>query len=418
MNSSQNDSFNKPATDEQPHVWRYVHILMLMQAVGAAAPPIIISLGGLVGAQLATNKAMATLPVSLYNIGLAVFMLPVALLINRLGRQQTYVLGTLFSFLGGIVAAWGIYVSSFELFCIGTLLAGAYGACVQSYRFAITDYVPKLEQPLAISRVMLGGLAAAIIGPQLAIWGQNIFDVPLVGSFLSQSVLAVIAFFVIIQLGRVTSGLVQQDAVAAKEGVVQEPTRTLLKIITSYKFFSTAIAGLVSYGLMVFLMTATPMAIREAGYSLSQATLGVQWHILGMYVPSFFTGRLVKRFGARTVTISGLLIIACACMLYLAGSSIAHFWAGFILLGVGWNLGFIGATSLVTECYVPSERTKVQALNDTLVFGTTASASLLSGQVFYYYGWERLNILTFPIITFALLLLVGQIFDERRYTQD
>lgn len=410
MNSSGNGSFNQAAA-QRAGVWRYVHILMLMQAVGAAAPPIIISLGGLVGSQLANDKALATLPVSLYNIGLAVFMLPVAWLINRLGRKQTYIVGTLFSFSGGVVAAWGIYVSSFVLFCTGTLLAGAYGACVQSYRFAITDYVPKREQPLAISRVMLGGLAAAIIGPQLAIWGQNVFDVPLVGSFLSQSLLAVIAFFVIIQLGRVTSGLGVHDDVGQKRA--QGPARTLFKIITSYKFFSTAVAGLVSYGLMVFLMTATPMAIRGAGYSLSLATLGVQWHILGMYVPSFFTGRLVARFGARSVTISGLLVIACACVLYLAGSGIAYFWAGFVLLGVGWNFGFIGATSLVTECYTPSERTKVQALNDTLVFGTTACASLLSGQVFYYYGWEKLNMLAFPIIAVALLLLAGQFFDKK-----
>ena len=398
-----------PAQNKQ--TWRYVHLLLLAQAVGASAPPIIVSLGGLIGMELAENKAFATLPVSLYNIGLALSMLPVTLLIRKMGRQRTYMLGTVFSFCGGIVAALGIWQSSFMIFCIGTALAGAYAACVQNYRFAVTDYVPKRQQPLAISRVMLGGIAAAVIGPQLAIFGANLFDVHFVGSYLSQSVLAVFALLIVSQIGRATAGLpVQGGLPGASDGVgeVLEKPRSWREIICSFKLISTVLAALTSYGLMTFLMTATPMAMKMSGHSISHATLGVQWHILAMYVPSFVTGKLMLRYGRVNVTISGLLLIALSCLIYASGESLVSFWGGFILLGVGWNFGFIGATSMLTDCYLPSERTRVQGLNDMLVFGTMAVASLLSGQLLYHVGWMELNLMVLPPIVIAVLLLCIQ----------
>ncbi|MGL4667548.1 MAG: MFS transporter [Saezia sp.] len=394
-----------PAQNRQ--AWRYVHLLLLAQAVGASSPPIIISLGGLIGLELAADKALATLPVSLYHIGLALSMLPVTFLIRRWGRQRTYMMGTAFAFSGGVIAAWGVWQSSFLIFCVGTALAGCYAACVQNYRFAVTDYVPKREQPQAISRVMLGGIAAAVIGPQLAIWGTNLFSTPFVGSYLSQSMLAVFAFFVVLQIGKVSAGLPLQGGVVATDasGAPKEVPRSLLEILSSFKLASTIFAAVISYGLMTFLMTATPMAMKLSGHSISHATLGVQWHILAMYLPSFITGRLMLRYGQINVTISGLLLIGLSCLVYVTGEGLVNFWGGFILLGVGWNFGFIGATSMLTDCYRPSERTKVQGLNDMMVFGTMAIASLLSGQLLYHVGWASLNWMALPLVLIAVLLL-------------
>lgn len=399
---------------DKTQTWRYVHLLLIMQALGAASPPIIISLGGLVGETLSSNKGLATLPVSLYNIGLALTMLPVGFLIGRLGRARTYMIGALCAFTGGIVAALGIINASFVVFCIGTALAGCYGACVQSYRFAVTDYVPKYDQPKAISRVMLGGLAAAIIGPQLVIWTQNLLSTPLAASFLSQSALALTVLLVLSQMRRITAGLSTEDkALNDITPAAVVPARSLREIASTFQFISTAFAGLVSYGLMTFMMTATPMAMIHAGHGLSTATLGIQWHVLAMYAPSFMTGRLMQRFGKRKVCASGLLLIATASLISMSGSGTFHFWTGLIVLGIGWNFGFIGATAMVTDCYRANERTKVQALNDTLVFGTTAIASLLSGQLLYRLGWIDLNRVTIAPICLALLLLFIQSRREK-----
>jgi MFS family permease len=403
--------------------WRYVNFLLILQAIGAASPPIIISLGGLIGESLSADKSLATLPVSLYNIGLALSMLPVGLLIRRFGRAKTYTIGAFCAFSGGIVAALGIIYASFFIFCLGTALAGCYGACVQSYRFAVTDYVAKPEQPQAISRVMLGGLIAAVIGPQLVIWTQNLLSTPLAASFLGQSALALTALLVLSQMGRVTAGLTLSDGdYSSKESVIapdlaETPPRTLLDIATTFQFSSTAFAGLVSYGLMTFMMTATPMAMIHAGHDLSIATLGIQWHILAMYGPSFITGGLMRRFGKRTVCISGLLLIAAAALVSMAGSGVIHFWSGLILLGVGWNFGFIGATAMITDCYRPNERTKVQSLNDTLVFGTTAIASLMSGRLLNHVGWTELNMLVFVPVALAVIMLLWQSMLGKRVRQ-
>jgi MFS family permease len=398
---------------------RYVYLLFALQAIGASSPPIIISLGGLVGEALSNNKALSTLPVSLYNIGLALSVLPLGALIARYGRVNAYTLGALCAFIGGIIATWGVINGSFVLFCLGCLMAGGYAACVQSYRFAITDFVAKPEQPTAISRVMLGGLLAAVIGPQLVIWTQNLLPVPLSASFLGQSMLALIALVFLWQMRRMTVKLAAQQSALSGPIHHDEATsggniRSLGEIAGSFRFISTAVAALVSYGLMTFMMTATPLAMIHHGHSLSTATLGIQWHILAMYAPAFITGRLISRFGARNICISGLLLTACAAAISMIGTEVIWFWGGLILLGVGWNLGFVSATVMLSTCYTHQERLKVQALNDTFVFTTTALASLLSGQMMHILGWFWLNTLVFIPIVIALGLLFIQGIAERR----
>ncbi|WP_231566259.1 MULTISPECIES: MFS transporter [unclassified Serratia (in: enterobacteria)] len=397
---------------------RYIYLLFALQAIGASSPPIIISLGGLVGETLSSNKTLSTLPVSLFNIGLALSVLPIGFMIARIGRVNAYTLGALSALIGGAIAAWGVTSGSFGLFCLGCLLAGCYAACVQSYRFAITDYVARPEQPMAISRIMLGGLLAAVIGPQLVIWTQHLLPVPLSASFLSQSLLALIALLFLWRMRQMTAQLAAQQRHLSKQlpqhETVLVPPRSLREIASSFRFISIAVAGLVSYGLMTFMMTATPLAMLHSGHSLSTATLGIQWHILAMYAPGFVTGRLMTRFGPRKICVTGLLLTACAAAVSMVGNEVIWFWSGLILLGVGWNFGFVSATVMLTSCYTHQERLKTQSLNDTFVFGTTALASLLSGQMLHIIGWFWLNILVFIPVMIALGLLFIQYLSEKK----
>jgi len=326
---------------------------------------------------------------------------------QRAGRRTAYVLGALLGVISGWVAALGIAQSNFALFCTGTALAGFYAACVQSYRFAATDGLQDSAlQARAISLVMVGGLVAAVIGPQVVYWTSDALPMtPFAGSFYGQAALALLALPVLLLLRL-------PPAVQAKVAAGQ--ARPLREIACTPQFLTAAAAGVVSYGLMSFLMTAAPMAMVGCGHTRGEAALGIQWHVLAMFGPSFFTGRLIARFGKHAITALGLLLIAAAALLALAGLELLHFWGALVLLGVGWNFGFIGATALVAECYRPQEARKVQALNDFLIFGTVAAASFGSGQLLHRAGWDNINWGMLPIIALALLLLGAQALARRR----
>ena len=385
-------------SDNNTQQSRNMGLLVAAQSLGGASPPIIISLGGLVGQQLSSNPTASTLPVSIYQLGLALSTLPAAWIMNRMGRRAAYVLGAILGVISGVVAAQGIAHSDFVTFCIGTALAGFYAACVQSYRFAATDLVSEpAQQAKAISRVMIGGLIAAIIGPQVVIWTRDSLPMtPFAGSFYSQAALALLALPLLMGL--------RLPPPQSKQAVAGD-ARPLGEIARTPQFVVACAAGVVSYGLMAFLMTAAPMAMVGCGHSVGEAAMGIQWHVLAMFVPSFFTGKLIARYGKRPVTALGLLMIGAAGVLALMGLDIFHFWGSLILLGVGWNFGFIGATALLTECYRPSERAKVQALNDFLVFGTVAVASFGSGQLLHSAGWNGINIGMLPLVAVVLVLL-------------
>ena len=391
-----------PSTTATPSSFqaRNLSLLVAAQALGGASPPIIISLGGLVGQQLSSNPTATTLPVSIYQLGLALSTLPAAWLMQRLGRRWAYVLGAVLGVVSGIIAAQGIAQSDFVTFCIGTALAGFSAACVPSYRFAAADAVgaPHL-QAKAISRIMVGGLIAAIIGPQVVIWTRDALPAtPFAGSFYSQAALAALALPILLLL-RLPAP--QKQAIAGT-------ARPLKAIAATPQFIEAAAAGVVSYGLMAFLMTAAPMAMVGCGHSVGEAALGIQWHVLAMFGPSFFTGRLIGRFGQRKITALGLVMIAASGLLALMGEGLSEFWGSLILLGVGWNFGFIGATAMLTACYTPAERTKVQALNDFLVFGTVAIASFGSGQLLHSVGWSGINIGMQPLVVIVLAIMAWQ----------
>ncbi|MCK9507879.1 MAG: MFS transporter [Pigmentiphaga sp.] len=385
-----------------PHA-RNLGLLVGAQTLGGASAPIIISLGGIVGQQLASDPELATLPVSLYNLGLALSTIPAAMLMRLIGRSRAYMLGAVLAILSGLIAAYGIVIGSFLTFCVGTAMAGFYGACVQSYRFAATEAVEAPRRPKAISMVMIGGLAAAVIGPQVVIWTRDAWQAaPFAGSFLGQAGLALLALPLLMLL---------RPTPMARE--VSGKGRSLLEIATTPRFIVAVVAGIVSYGLMAFIMTAAPMAMVGHDHSISDAALGIQWHVLAMFAPSFFTGMLITKFGKIQITALGLLIMAASGWLALQGVGLTEFWGSLVLLGVGWNFGFIGSTSMLTEVYRPEERMKVQALNDFLVFGTVAAASFSSGHLLHSSGWFSINSLMMPIIAVVLVMLGWLGWKER-----
>lgn len=379
---------------------RNIAVLSAAQALGAAGPPIVISLGGLVGQQLSRDPALVTLPVSLFNLGLALGTLPAAFTMRRYGRRTAYLLGASLGIAAGLVAALGIVMASFIVFCLGTFTAGLYAAYVQSYRFAATDAAEGALKARAIAWVMVGGLFAAIIGPQLVIWTRDAFpEAPFAGSFLSQAALALLAVPVLLLLRA------PRRAVATGR---HEGGRPLGDILRSPRYMLAVAAGVASYGLMTFVMTAAPIAMVGHGHSVDHAALGIQWHVLAMFAPSFVTGHLMARFGKERVTAVGLLLIALAGMVALGGLDLFHFWVSLVLLGIGWNFGFIGATAMITDCHTPQERGKAQGANDFMVFGTVAAASFFAGTLLHASGWQTINWLIFPAVAVILVPLVWQ----------
>jgi len=378
---------------------RNVMVLTAAQALGAASPPIVVSLGGLVGQSLSADPTLATLPVSLFNLGLALGTLPAAAVMRRFGRRTGYLFGATFGIAAGLVAALGIAAASFVVFCLGTFTAGFYASYVQSYRFAATDAVSGALRAKAISWVMVGGLIAAVIGPQLVIWTRTaIPGMPFAGSFLSQAALALLAMPVLLLLRAPRAG----TAGPASSG----GGRPLGEILRMPRFMLSVAAGVVSYGLMTFVMTAAPMAMVGHGHSVDHAALGIQWHVLAMFAPSFVTGYLITWFGKERVTAAGLLLTAASAAVALSGLGLFHFWVSLILLGIGWNFGFIGATAMVADCHTPAERGKAQGANDFMVFGVVAGASFFSGSLLHASGWQTINWLIFPAVALILVPLI------------
>lgn len=388
------------------NVRRNMIVLTAAQAVGAASPPIIISLGGIVGQTLSSTPALATLPVSLYNLGLALGTLPAAAIMRKYGRRSGYLLGASIGLISALVAALGIVSATFVVFCLGTFLAGFYGAYVQSYRFAAADGVSGSAKSRAIAWVMVGGLFAAIIGPQLVIWTRDaIPGVPFAGSFLSQAVLALLALPIVAML---------RAPAPASLHAASAPAKPIGEILRLPGFLLAICTGIVSFGLMSFVMTASPIAMVGCGFTVGEAAFGIQWHVLSMFAPSFFTGYLITRFGREKIAALGLLLLALSGAVALSGLALHNFYLALILLGIGWNFGFIGATSMVADCVSAADRTRAQGLNDFLVFGSVATASFFSGTLLTTAGWSTINWIIFPVVALILIPLLLRIGKTRQ----
>lgn len=377
---------------------RNVVVLAAAQAFAGAGAPICISLGGIVGHYLlGADKSLATLPVTAFVLGTAFATLPAGFLAKRFGRRLGLMSGSLIGVVGGLVAAYAIFLGQFWLFCLGILFAGSTSAFVQQYRFAAADTASVNFRPKAISWVMAGGILAGVIGPQTAAHTTDLFaPILFAGAYVGLSALAALSWFVLSFLKFPT---------VVKEEVKTSGGRPLLEIMSQGRFIVAVLCAVSSYAIMSFVMTAAPLAMIACGHSTSEAVLGIQWHVLAMFGPSFFTGSLIQRYGKEKIVALGLILLASCAALALTGLELATFWGALVLLGVGWNFGFIGATAMLTDTYRPEEKNRVQSVNDFIVFGFVAAASLSSGGILNAFGWETINIMVFPVVGVTLLLL-------------
>jgi MFS family permease len=378
--------------------------LAAAQALTGANSAVIFATGSIVGATLAPDVSFATVPISMYVLGLAAGTLPTGAISRAYGRRTAFIIGTGCGASTGLLGAFAILHSSFWLFCCATFLGGLYGAVSQSYRFAAADGASAAYRPKAVSWVMAGGVFAGVLGPQLVQWTMDIWQPYLFAfSFVVQAAVALLAMAVLAGVDA------PKPAPADLHG-----GRPLFEIVRQPRFIAAALCGIIAYPMMNLVMTSAPLAMKICGLTLSDSNFGIQWHIVAMYGPSFITGSLIARFGAPAIVALGLTLEAVAATIGLTGITAMHFWATLMVLGIGWNFGFIGASALVLETHLPQERNKVQAFNDFLVFGMMAIGSFSSGQLLANYGWSAVNMVVYPPVLLGLVVLAATSFAKRR----
>ena len=383
---------------------RNAMILAVAQALAGGNNVVLIATGAIVGAMLAPDRSLATVPVSIYVVGMWMGALPRGWIARRYGRRTSFFVGTAFGVLAGLLNCAAVVTASFTLLCLGALCTGFYAAVHQSYRFAAADTASDAFRPKAISWVMVGGIFAGLFGSQLVIATKDLWQPYLfAGSFIAQAVVALVSAAV---LARVNIPMPPAHIAA-------NPGRPLSEIARQPRFIAAVACGVGSYSMMNMVMTSAPLAMVDCNHSISEAALGIQWHILGMFVPSLFTGSLILRFGVERIVGIGLGLIVLSAIISISGISLWHFWIGLTLLGVGWNFAFVGATTMVTQCHRPEERNKVQSFNDFLVFGSMAIGSFSSGALLVSFGWAMVNNLVFPVILVAAVLLLWQALRPR-----
>lgn len=354
------------------------------------------TLAAILGSLLAPDKSLATLPVAAMVIGTALASLPAAMLMRRLGRRVGFLMGASLGVVGSAVAGYGLWQDSFALFVLGHLLLGSYQGFANYYRFAAAEAVDAAHTTRAISWVVAGGIVAAFLGPQLGEWGRDwIVSGPFVGSYLAQAALSVMA------LGLLSQVRLKPVAVATAGAV-----RSVRELLSQPLLLTAIFGAAVGYSVMIMVMTATPLAMLGCGLPGESVTPVIQWHVVGMFAPSFVTGNLVKRYGAPRIMQVGFALLLGHVAIALLGLEFLHFASALVLLGVGWNFAFVGGTALLTQTYRPAEQLKVQAINEFLVFGLVAASTLSAGWLYDRYGWATLNLAVVPFLVLALLASV------------
>ena len=354
---------------------------------------ILIATNGLAGYALANDKAFATLPVTAYIVGAALTTMPASLLMRRLGRRAGFALGAVFGIVGALICAYAAFAHDFWLLCAGALVLGIYNATGQYYRFAAADSASIDFKSKAISLVLAGGIAGGILGPETSKISKDLFaQAVFAGSYLSLGVFCLLAIGLVSLIDIPPLTLAEQ----------KESGRPLSVIARQPAFIVAVLSAIIGYGVMNLLMVATPLAMMACQHPFSDAAFVIQWHVIAMFAPSFFTGTLIKRYGVINVMLAGVVLNLGCIGVALAGLAVANFWMAMVLLGVGWNFMFVGGTTLLTECHAPSERAKAQGANDLAIFITMAVTSLSSGLLFTLQGWKLMNQLAVPF-----LLLTG-----------
>lgn len=376
-------------------------VLASAQALNSSSGVIAVSLGGLSGAYLlADDKSLATLPVAFYQVGTALFAMPAALASKHFGRKRAFIGGAIMAIGAALLAMTALLLPNFIGFCLAFIGLGMANAFVQQYRFAAADTGSKTFKPKAISWVLTGGFLAAILGPQtLLLTKDKLLPTPYAGGFIGLIALLLMGTIALSFLWPTTKS--KSDTPS-----LDTPARPLWEIARQPRFIVALICAISSYALMSFMMTGAPLAMVNHGHSQAHAVLGIQWHVMAMYAPSIVTGGLIVRFGKIKIIATGLLILILCAIVALSGYGLWNFWTSLILLGLGWNFAFIGATALLADTYFDCERNKAQGLHDMILFSTVASSALLSGVTLNHFGWVGLSTVLIPVSVLSLISLV------------
>jgi MFS family permease len=386
------------ATPDDARAKRNVIVLVAAQAVVGAQLPVIFIIGGLAGQMLAPNPCFATLPISLIVLGSMLAATPLSSFMQAYGRRAGFWLACALGAVGAAIGAYALMIGSFYLFLFGSLFTGVYMSANGFYRFAATDTASPEFRPKAISYVMAGGLLSAVFGPQLVSWTAEAMPIPFLATYLAVIALNIagVALLSFLDIPKPPKPVFGDNLGRSRADLLKAPVIAV-----------AIICGTVSYALMNLVMTSTPLAVVGCGFDTSDAANIVSAHVLAMYAPSFFTGHLIARFGARMIVGLGLVILASSGAVAMTGVELEQFYAALILLGIGWNFGFIGATSMLTASYAPSERGRIQGLNDMIVFGGVFVASLSSGSLMNCSGgttetgWQLVNLAMLPFLVLA-----------------
>jgi MFS family permease len=394
------DTFMTDMIDDR-RAKRNVAVLVAAQAIMGAQMPMVFVIGGLAGGMLATNICLATLPISFIVFGSMITAPVLSPWMQKHGRRAGFFVGTIAGAIGALVAAYGLYIGSFTVLLAGSLLTGVYMSAQGFYRFAAADTASDSFRPKAISYVMAGGLVSAIVGPQLNKLVQDAFVVPFLGTYLAIAVLNLAGMFLFLLLD------LPKGSKNAPEEVHAVPPRTRRELLRDPRIVVAIICAMVAYSLMNLVMTSTPLAVVGCGFTKNNANDIVSAHVLAMFAPSFFTGHLIARFGVEKIIAAGLVILLGAGIVALSGVTLGNFFGALILLGLGWNFGFIGATSMLAASHAPHERGVVQGMNDMIVFGMVTIASLSSGSLMNcsggtaVEGWTAVNLAMVPFLVLA-----------------
>lgn len=377
---------------------RQIALLVVCQALLYVNNVTLIAVNGLAGLALAPTPLLATLPVTTYIVGAALTTVPASLAMARWGRRAGFVFGTLMGFAGTATATAGVLLGNFALLCAGTFVVGLYNAFAQYMRFAAADvadaYAPQWKEK-AISLVLAGGLAGGIVGPELSKVTREWLPTQFAGTYIALSCVALLACFIVSRL-----------AIPHMKAAAQGAARPLREIAAQPTYVVAVLVGAISYGAMNLLMTATPLAMKVCGFGYPDAADVIKWHVIAMFAPGFFTGGWVKRWGAPCVMLAGCALMFVTIAVAHAGLTYWHFWIALVLLGLGWNLMFTGATTLLTTTYRPAEKAKAQGINDLVVFLTMVTSSAASGALVSSTGWLDLNLFSMPAVALATVAVL------------
>lgn len=382
---------------------RNVLVLAACQALLLTNNVTLIAINGLAGFALAPVKALATLPVTGYVVGAALSTYFASLWMRRVGRRTGFMTGSVFGLAGVALCTLAMHLGSFWLLCFGTLVAGVYNAFGQYYRFAAADTASVEFKSKAISLVLAGGIIGGVVGPETSKLTRELFSVPFMGSYAALTVFTVVSMLILRHV----------DIPTPTDAEREEHGRPLSEVMAQPVFIVAVIGATVGYGVMNLLMTATPIAMSHHHHPYNDAAFVIEWHVIGMFAPSFFTGSLIKRCGVLWVMLAGALLMFACVGFALSGTHLYNFWTALVLLGVGWNFLYIGGTTLLTESYSPAEKAKTQGINDLIIFVTMATSSLSSGALVTSTGWNSLNMWSLPFLT-AATLATGWLMLQRK----